>query len=272
MDSAISMLRSTSAMAFFMSPAFPFAIPTLFSACARSSSSPRSSAIANASEPIRIGSSTSPASARKRAIWLRTRAFAALAWSGAALADLKRLLEGSLAAPGLALGERDRFRLIARLLVRADPDGPRLLAEAAAAERGDNARRYAFAASAALADAEAKRAMFRRFTRDAELPESWIEEALAPFNAPEHAAYTAPLLGAALARLPELKRRRKIFFVEHWLGAFLAGQSDAQALVAVQRFLRGRVEPDLRLKVLEAADGLERAVRIRERFASAADR
>jgi aminopeptidase N len=203
---------------------------------------------------------------------LLLRAFAALAWSGAALADLKRLLEGSLAAPGLALGERDRFRLIARLLVRADPDGPRLLAEAAAAERGDNARRYAFAASAALADAEAKRAMFRRFTRDAELPESWIEEALAPFNAPEHAAYTAPLLGAALARLPELKRRRKIFFVEHWLGAFLAGQSDAQALAAVQRFLRGRVEPDLRLKVLEAADGLERAVRIRERFASAADR
>jgi hypothetical protein len=40
----------------------------------------------------------------------------------------------------------------------------------------------------------------------------------------------------------------------------------------VQRFLGGRVEPDLRLKVLEAADGLERAVRIRERFASAAGR
>jgi len=203
---------------------------------------------------------------------LMLRAFVALAWSGAALADLKRLLEGSLAAPGLELGERDRYRLIARLLVRADPDGPRLLAEAAAAERGDNARRYAFAASAALADAEAKRAMFRRITRDAELPESWIEEALAPFNAPEHAAYTAPLLGAALARLPELKRGRKIFFVEHWLGAFLGGQADPGALAAVQRFLRGDLDADLRLKVLEAADGLERAVRIRERFASAADR
>jgi aminopeptidase N len=203
---------------------------------------------------------------------LMLRAFMALAWSQAALADLKRLLEGSLAAPGLELGERDRFRLIARLLVRADLDGPRLLAEAAAAERGDNARRYAFAASAALADAEAKRAMFRRLTRDAELPESWIEAALGPFNAPEHAAYTAPLLDAALARLPELKRRRKIFFVEHWLSAFLAGQTGAPALDAVQRALRGNLEPDLRLKLLEAADGLERAVRIREKFAGAADR
>jgi aminopeptidase N len=200
------------------------------------------------------------------------RAFVALAWSDPALADLKRLLEGSLAAPGLELGVRDRFRLIARLLVRADADGPRLLAEAAAAERGDDARRYAFAASAALADAEAKRAMFRRFTRDAELPESWIEAALGPFNAPEHAAYTAPLLGAALARLPELKRRRKIFFVEHWLSAFLAGQTDAPALDAVQRALRRKLDPDLRLKLLDAADGLERAVRIRERFAGAADR
>ena len=203
---------------------------------------------------------------------LMLRAFVASAWSAAALADLKRLLEGSLAAPGLELGERDRFRLIARLLVRADADGPRLLAEAAAAERGDNARRYAFAASAALADAEAKRAMFRRFTRDAELPESWIEEALAPFNAPEQAAYTVSLLGAALAQLPELKRRRKIFFVEHWLHAFLGGQADPEALAAVQRFLRRDLDPDLRLKVLEAADGLERAVRIRERFAGAADR
>jgi aminopeptidase N len=199
---------------------------------------------------------------------LMLRAFVALAWTDAARTDLKRLLEGSLVAPGLSLGERDRFRLIARLLVRADADGPRLLAEAAAAERGDNARRFAFAASAALADREAKRAMFRRFARDAQLPESWIEEALAPFNAPEHAAYTAPLLDAALAEVPRLKRNRKIFFVQHWLASFLEGQSDAPALAAVQRALAGPLDADLRLKLLEAADGLERTVRIRERFAA----
>lgn len=198
---------------------------------------------------------------------LMLRSFIALAWSPAALADLKRLLEGSLAAPGLALGERDRFRVIARLLTRADPDGPRLLAEAAALERSDNARRYAFAASAALADAEAKRAMFRRFTREPDLPESWIEAALAPLNAPEHAAFTAPLLEAALARLPELKRRRKIFFVENWLRAFLGGQADARALAAVQRALEAGLDADLRLKLLEAADALARTVRIRDRYA-----
>jgi len=73
--------------------------------------------------------------------------------------------------------------------------------------------------------------------------------------------------GPALARLPELKRQRKIFFVEHWLAAFLAGQADAQALDEVQRILGGNLDQDLRLKVLEAADGLERTVRIRARHA-----
>jgi aminopeptidase N len=200
---------------------------------------------------------------------LMLRAYAALAWSSGALADLKRLLDGALEVPGVEIGERDRFRMIARLVLRGDADGPRRLAEAAVAHRGDNARRHAFAASAALPDAAAKRAMFGRFVGDATLPESWIEEALGPFNAPEHAAFTSPLLGQALARLPELKRQRKIFFVEHWLGAFLGGQAEAPALAALQRFLEGSLDPDLRLKVLEAADGLERAVRIRARFAGA---
>ena len=201
----------------------------------------------------------------RRILLLRT--YAALAWSGAALASLKQLLEGSLALPGVELRVRDRFRLAERLVLRGDPDGPRALAQLAATERGDDARRYAFAASAALPDAEAKRRMFERFAGDAGLPEGWVEEALAPFNAPEHAAYTQPLLGQALARLPELKRSRKIFFVEHWLGAFLAGQSDARALEEVRRVLAGDLDADLRLKLLEAADGLQRSVRIRARHA-----
>ncbi|MDH5349661.1 MAG: M1 family aminopeptidase [Betaproteobacteria bacterium] len=199
---------------------------------------------------------------------LMLRAYIGLAWTESALAELKRMAEGSLAVPGVTLGERDRFRAIARLVLRGYPDGPRMLAEAAAAERGDNARRYAFAASAALPDAAAKRAMFDRFLRDKGLPEGWIEEALAAFNAPEHAGLTAPLLEQALAQLPALKRRHKIFFVDNWLGAFLAGQTEPDALAVAQRFLQGGLDDDLRLKVLEAADGLQRTVRIRERYAA----
>ena len=194
------------------------------------------------------------------------RAYAALAWTPAALADLQRMLEGELQLAGVALGASDRFRLVSRLVQRGQPAGAGLLAALSGAERGDDARRYAFAAAAATPGAEAKRAMFERFVGDAQLPESWIEEALSPFNAPEHAAHTRALLPRALAQLPRLKRTRKIFFVERWLEAFLGGQADAQALAEVRRLLEGALDEDLRLKVLAAADGLERAARIRERY------
>jgi aminopeptidase N len=196
------------------------------------------------------------------------RAFAAAAWSPDALADLGRLLDGALTVPGVPLAAQDRFRLVQRLLERGAADASARLAAEAARERTDEARRYAFAAGAAAADAGAKRALFRALLDDPSLPEAWIEAALPALNAPEHAALTLPLLSEALARLPALKRTRKIFFVNAWLAAFIGGQTGDEALEAVRAFLRdSRLEPDLRLKVLEAADGLERAVRIRARYA-----
>ncbi len=201
----------------------------------------------------------------KRIIFLR--AFASIAWSREALGDLKRLLDGALEVPGVRLASRDRFRMVQRLLVRGDPEVAARLAAQAAADRSDDGRRYAYGAGAAAADAEVKRALLRAFRDDAALPESWIEEALAPLNAPEHAALTRPLLGEALDLLPELKRSRKIFFVNSWLAAFVGGQTSSEALATIEALLRSqRLEPDLRLKLLEAADGLERAVRIRARF------
>jgi aminopeptidase N len=191
---------------------------------------------------------------------LLTRAYIELAWSPQGLQELKKMLGDAALAP------RDRFRIVQRLTVRGDADAPALLAAQAAADRSDNGRRYAFAAGAA--DPAAKRKLFRAFLDDKALPESWIEAALAPLNAPEQAAATQPLLGEALARLPELKRTRRIFFVGNWLAAFVGGQTGAGALAEAQAFLRrNEIDADLRLKLLEAMDGLERSVRIRARFA-----
>ncbi len=196
------------------------------------------------------------------------RSYAEIAWSGEGLRSVKQLLDGEQKLAGLALASRDRFRLIQRLLVRNDADAPRRLAEQAAADRSDDGRRYAYAAGAAAADGSTKRVLLQAFLEDASLAEGWIEAALWPLNSPEHAELTAPLFATALARLPELKRKHKIFFVNNWLAAFIGGQVSPQALSAVQGELRaGRLDPDLRLKLLEAADGLERAVRIQARYA-----
>jgi len=196
------------------------------------------------------------------------RAFWEIAWSKEALANLSRLLDGAIAVPGVFLASRDRFRMIERLLVRGDPQAPARLAAQAAADRSDDGRRYAYAAGAAAPDPELKRSLARAFLEDPGLPESWIEAALAPLNAPEHAALTRPLLAQALARLPGLARSRRIFFADAWLAAFVGGQSSPGALAEVEAFLReARLEPGLRLKLLEAADALERSVKIRARWA-----
>ena len=120
--------------------------------------------------------------------------------------------------------------------------------------------------------AGAKRSYFAQFVGDRNLAESWIEAGVGPFNTPRQAALTLPYLEPALAELPTLKRTRKIFFVNGWLAAFIGGQCDARAAATVRDFLAREqsLDRDLRLKVLEAADGLERCVRIRAKFAAAA--
>jgi aminopeptidase N len=169
--------------------------------------------------------------------------------------------------PGVALSSRDRFRIIERLLALGDPEAEALLAAQSDADPSDNGRRYAYAAGAARPDPAAKRRQFADWLENAALPESWIEESLAPFNTVEHERWTAPFLATALAQLPKLKRERKIFFVNNWLAAFLGGQTSPEALASARAFLRAaKLDPDLRRKVLEQLDGLERTVRIRKAF------
>ena len=60
---------------------------------------------------------------------------------------------------------------------------------------------------------------------------------------------------------------RKIFFVLAWLNAFIDGQQSPAALSIINSFLKeDSLDRDLRLKVLEVVDELERTVRIRSKW------
>jgi aminopeptidase N len=197
------------------------------------------------------------------------RAFAAVATSGKGRADLERLLSGQEVIPGVTLSSNDRFRIIRRLLTLNDAAGERLLAAQSQADRTDDGLRQAYAAGAARPDAATKRDYFDAFMSNPHLAERWIEDSLPPFNAVEQETLTLAFLGPALHALPELKRRHKIFFVNDWLAAFVGGQRSARALSKVEKFLaQPGLEPDLRLKMLEAVDGLERTVKIRGRYSN----
>ena len=166
----------------------------------------------------------------------------------------------------MPLKTKDRFDIVTRLLILNDPEAPRLLADLEKTETTDDAKRYAYAARAGIGTAENKAKYWRDFTENKEISESWIEAAFGPWNSVRHAELTLPYLERALKELPNHKRNRKIFFVNGWLGAFIGGQRGEEALAIVNKFLAENpgLDNDLRLKILENVDLIERAVRIRK--------
>ena len=169
---------------------------------------------------------------------------------------------------GFQLKTKDKFDIVTRLLILGDADAPRLLAELEKTETSDEAKRYAYAAKAGIATAENKLKFWNDFVADKEISESRIESAFVSFNSPKHLELTLPYLEKALNELPNLKRNRKIFFVNGWLAAFIGGQKSEQALAIVNKFLADNpnLDKDLRLKILENSDNLERSLKIRRKF------
>ncbi|MDP9348162.1 MAG: aminopeptidase, partial [Gemmatimonadota bacterium] len=129
------------------------------------------------------------------------------------------------------------------------------------------AARRAFVAGAARPTAPAKAEYFRRYLDDPALNEEWVTASVGAFNDPAHAALTRAHLRPALERLEWIRENRRIFFLPRWIEAFLRGHTDAGALAEVDAFLAAHPELplDIRRKVLQARDELERTVRIRER-------
>lgn len=196
------------------------------------------------------------------------RAFLNIVSSEKGRGILKDILNLKFEISDLKLKTKDKFDIVARLLILNDPDAPRLLADLEKTETTDDAKRYAYAARAGIGTVSNKAKYWNDFVSNKEISESWIEAAFGPWNSIRHSDLTLPYLERALRELPNHKRNRKIFFVNGWLGAFIGGQRSAEALAIVNKFLADNpgLDNDLRLKILENVDLIERAVRIRERY------
>ncbi len=196
------------------------------------------------------------------------RAFLNLGSSPNARRIMKIILKGGNAGGPGRIATKDKFDVVTRLMVLGDPDAPKLLADLEKTETSDEAKRYAYAARAGLATAANKAKYWNDFVNNKEISESWIEAAFGPWNSTSHSALTLPYLERALKELPNHKRNRKIFFVNGWLGAFIGGQRSEEALDVVNKFLADNptLDRDLRLKILENVDVIERAVKIRAKF------
>ncbi len=201
-----------------------------------------------------------------RITWFR--ALGNLAETPPGLARLEALLNGRLSVPGVELRPLDRWRLVTALIALGDPYAQEIFEAERARDPGGDGPEYAYAAEAARPDAASKGKYFEDYLHNASRPEDWIAQSLGAFNYWNQSDLTKPYLKTALEELPEIKRNRKIFFLMSWLGAFIDGQRSPEAQAEVHQYLRtATIDPDLRLKILQVVDELDRTVKIRNKYA-----
>jgi aminopeptidase N len=194
-------------------------------------------------------------------------AFVAVAATPDGIAKLESLLSADSAA-GEPVRDPTRWEVVNRLLVLDGSNGERALGVQSTRDTTPDGRRRAFIAGAARKSAAMKAEYFRRYLSDTALNEDWASGSLGAFNAIEHQELSLTFLPAALHALPFIQANRRIFFLGGWLGAFLNGQTSEAALEIVHKYLADdpTLPRDLRQKVLQNADELERTVRIRKRW------
>lgn len=200
-----------------------------------------------------------------RIIWFRT--FRAVAETDFGHNALKELLNGKIQVPGVQLRPLDRWSMVTALIATNDSEADKIFATERERDHSGDGLKYAYVTEAARPDAASKKKYFDDYLHNADRPEDWVEQSLAAFNFWNQSELTAPYLEPALNALPQVKRERKIFFVLAWLGAFIDGQQSPEADAQVHSWLEsGGIDPDLRLKVLEVLDNLDRTVKIRKAF------
>jgi aminopeptidase N len=200
-----------------------------------------------------------------RIIWFR--GLRAIAESPRGRGAMKDLLSGKVTIPGVELRPLDRWTMVTSLIAQNDPGASAFLAAEQKRDSTGDGLKYAYVAQAARPDGVTKQQYFNDYLHDASRPEDWIEQSLGAFNYWNQPELTLPYLRPALDALPQIKRERKIFFVLGWLNAFIGGQSSEVAQAQVREFLSGgSFDKDLRLKILEVSDELDRTVKIRQRY------
>lgn len=165
---------------------------------------------------------------------------------------------------GLPLRAPTQWSLVQQLVARGAGDHAALIADMRRRDASTEGARQAFVAEAARPDSASKATLFARWFGDATLNEEWVTSSLRTFFDGDQALLTAPYVVPALDTLPWIQQNRRIFFLGSWLSAVMGGQRSAEALREVDAWLAAHsmLAPDLRQKVLQARDELERTVRI----------
>jgi aminopeptidase N len=194
------------------------------------------------------------------------RAYRSVAVSDTALGRLEALWSGSLSMDGLTLAESDRTDLAVALALRDVPRAEAILdAEAERIDNPDRRARFDFVRPSLSADPAVREAFFESLRQvENRAREPWVLAGLANLDHPLRQAHARRFVEPALMLLEEVQRTGDIFFPGRWLDAVLDGHNHPDVARTLAGFLDAHPDypPRLRAKILQAADGVWRAVAI----------
>ncbi len=245
-------------------------VPVLLGRLARTTTTYLSIADRDRYTPHVEGVLQSGASDTSRTYGLRKNhldAFIATAQTPTALAALDAMLDETDAA-GAPLRAPTRWAIVTTLVARAAPTADARLSAEVLRDSTTEGKRRAFVAGSARPDSATKALYWSRYFGDRELNEDWVTASLRSFHEPAQDHLTRRYLVPALDSLPWIQRNRRIFFLGSWVGATMDGQHSSGALSDVDAVLHRRrsLSHDLREKILQARDELDRTVAIRRAF------
>ncbi|MEA1880870.1 MAG: M1 family aminopeptidase [Candidatus Marinimicrobia bacterium] len=168
--------------------------------------------------------------------------------------------------PGLKFSERDFIAMATELALRGKRDSPEILtAQLNRINNPDRKARFKFVIPSLSNDILVRDQFFESLKKEENRArEPWAGEAVRHLHHPLRALSSEKYIRVSLELLEEIQRTGDIFFPARWVSATLSGHQSVSAANIVNQFLEDHpnYSPRLKLKILQAADGLFRAVEI----------
>ncbi|QCR21513.1 M1 family aminopeptidase [Pontibacter sp. SGAir0037] len=194
------------------------------------------------------------------------KAYQQLATTKEAQDKLFQVWKKEQAPAGVTLTEDDYTSLALALAVRNFP-GPVLEEQLLRIKNPDRQNRLRFLMPALSPDPATRNTFFASLKqRENREKEAWVTTALAYLHHPLRAETSQQYLQESLELLEEIQLTGDIFFPANWLQSTFGSYQSSEAAESIRTFLQQNsdLNPKLRAKVLQAADGVFRAEKARE--------
>jgi aminopeptidase N len=207
---------------------------------------------------------TAPTPNKKKLLF---RAYQSMAGTAKGLDRLYTVWKKEMPPQGVVLTEEDYTSLSFTLAIKEHAETSILHTQLRRIKNPDRQKRFEFLMPSVSKDEAVRDRFFQSLKEEKNREkEAWVITALQYLHHPLRAGSSQKYIRPSLDLLEEIQQTGDIFFPQSWLGSTLGSYQSTYAADVVQQFMKEHpfYNPKLKAKILQAADGLFRAVRTLE--------